>query len=81
LPESWTPPWPILKAGTSVSWADYSERADKTGRILDVKYYILLPSVTDIGSPLDDLQWIALLKSASAYEMYRKSQYRITPGG
>ncbi|MEA5447220.1 alpha-E domain-containing protein [Leptolyngbya sp. CCNP1308] len=57
------------------------ERADKTARILDVKYYILLPSVTDVGSPLDDLQWIALLKSASAYEMYRKRQYRITPQG
>ncbi|MBD2230913.1 alpha-E domain-containing protein [Phormidium tenue] len=57
------------------------ERADKTARILDVKYYILLPSVTDVGSPLDDLQWIALLKSASAYEMYRKCQYRITPRG
>ncbi|MGB6014895.1 MAG: alpha-E domain-containing protein [Nodosilinea sp.] len=57
------------------------ERADKTARILDVKYYILLPSVTDVGSPLDDLQWIALLKSASAYEMYRKCQYRITPKG
>lgn len=55
------------------------ERADKTARILDVKYYILLPSISDVGSPLDDLQWIALLKSASAYEMYRKSQYRITP--
>ena len=55
------------------------ERADKTARILDVKYYILLPSVSDVGSPLDDLQWIALLKSASAYEMYRKCQYRITP--
>ena len=55
------------------------ERADKTGRILDVKYYILLPAVTDVGSSLDDLQWIALLKSASAYEMYRKRQYRITP--
>lgn len=57
------------------------ERADKTARILDVKYYILLPSVTDVGSPLDDVQWIALLKSASAYEMYRKRQYRITPQG
>ena len=57
------------------------ERADKTGRILDVKYYILLPAITDVGSSLDDLQWIALLKSASAYEMYRKRQYRITPRG
>jgi uncharacterized alpha-E superfamily protein len=55
------------------------ERADKTARILDVKYFILLPSIKDVGSTLDDLQWIALLKSASAYEMYRKCQHRITP--
>ncbi|MEM6425841.1 MAG: alpha-E domain-containing protein [Cyanobacteria bacterium P01_H01_bin.119] len=55
------------------------ERAEKTARILDVKYFILLPSVKDVGSPLDDLQWIALLKSASAYEMYRKCEYRIEP--
>ncbi|WP_250124137.1 alpha-E domain-containing protein [Chroococcidiopsis sp. CCMEE 29] len=56
------------------------ERADKTTRILDVKYFILLPSVKDVGTPLDELQWIALLKSTSAYEMYRKcSQHRITP--
>jgi uncharacterized alpha-E superfamily protein len=57
------------------------ERADKTARILDVKYYILLPSVKDVGTPLDELQWIALLKSASAYEMYRKRQRRISPRG
>ncbi len=57
------------------------ERADKTARILDVKYYILLPSVKDVGTPVDELQWIALLKSASAYEMYRKRQRRITPRG
>lgn len=55
------------------------ERADKTARILDVKYFILLPSAKDVGSVLDELQWIALLKSASAYEMYRKCQYRIDP--
>ncbi|MGG6296691.1 alpha-E domain-containing protein [Leptolyngbya sp. AN02str] len=55
------------------------ERADKTARILDVKYFILLPSVRDVGTPLDDLQWIALLKSASGYEMYRKRQHRISP--
>jgi uncharacterized alpha-E superfamily protein len=48
------------------------ERADKTARILDVKYFILLPSVRYVGSMLDDIQWMALLKSASAYEMYRK---------
>jgi uncharacterized alpha-E superfamily protein len=59
------------------------ERADKTSRILDVKYYILLPSVQDVGTTLDEIQWIALLKSTSAYEMYRKRQKRhqITPYG
>ncbi len=55
------------------------ERADKTARILDVKYFLLLPSAQWIGTPLDQIQWIALLKSASAYEMYRKYQHRITP--
>lgn len=55
------------------------ERADKTARILDVKYFILLPSPTDVGTALDELQWIALLKSASGYEMYRKCQRRIAP--
>lgn len=50
----------------------YIERADKTARILDMKYYYLLPKVQDVNSPLDLLQWSALLKSASAYEMYRK---------
>jgi uncharacterized alpha-E superfamily protein len=55
------------------------ERADKTTRILDVKYFFLLPSVEWIGTPLDQIQWISLLKSTSAYEMYRKCQHRITP--
>jgi uncharacterized alpha-E superfamily protein len=58
------------------------ERADKTARILDVKYFMLLPSAEYVGSPIDELGWIALLRSASAYEMYRKrSQHRITPAG
>lgn len=61
----------------------FLERADKTSRILDVKYYVLLPSATDVGTLLDELGWMALLKSASAYEMYRKrsKQHRITPAG
>jgi uncharacterized alpha-E superfamily protein len=57
------------------------QRADKTARILDVKYYYLLPSAEWVGTPLDQVQWIALLRSASAYEMYRKCQRRITPNG
>jgi uncharacterized alpha-E superfamily protein len=55
------------------------ERADKTARILDVKYFYLLPSAQWVGTPLDQIQWMALLKSASAYEMYRKCQHRIIP--
>ncbi|MEQ9619814.1 MAG: alpha-E domain-containing protein [Deltaproteobacteria bacterium] len=55
------------------------ERADKTSRILDVKYFILLPRVEDVGSPIDNIEWAALLKSASAFEMYRKKYRKIDP--
>jgi uncharacterized alpha-E superfamily protein len=55
------------------------ERADKTSRLLDVKYFLLLPTVTDVGTPIDDSQWTAVLKSASAFEMYRKRYGRIAP--
>lgn len=55
------------------------ERADKTSRILDVKYFILLPDVTTIGSTLDVLQWSALLESTSALHTYRKRFGRIVP--
>ncbi len=48
------------------------ERADKITRILDVKYFLLLPSVGYVNTPLDDIQWAALLKSASAFEPYRR---------
>jgi len=55
------------------------ERADKTARILDVKYFILLPKVEDVGTPYDDILWTALLKSASASEMFRKKHSYIHP--
>lgn len=55
------------------------ERADKTTRLLDVKYFILLPSVDYVGSPYDNILWAALLRSASAFEMYRKQYGRIAP--
>ena len=55
------------------------ERADKTSRILDVKYFLLLPTAADVGTTSDDIQWTAVLRSASAFEMYRKSHGRIAP--
>lgn len=57
----------------------YIERADKTSRILDVKYFLLLPKAEDVGTPLDDLQWSAVLRSVSGFEMYRKRHHGITP--
>ena len=55
------------------------ERADKTSRILDVKYFLLLPQVEYVGTTYDNIQWAAVLKSASALEMYRKRFHRISP--
>jgi uncharacterized alpha-E superfamily protein len=55
------------------------ERADKTSRIVDVKYFLLLPTVADVGTTSDDIQWAAVLRSASAFEMYRKRFGRISP--
>jgi uncharacterized alpha-E superfamily protein len=66
-------PWQFIRLGSSL------ERADKTTRLLDVKYFILLPSVRDVGTPYDDIQWSAVLKSVSGFEMYRKRHGRITP--
>jgi uncharacterized alpha-E superfamily protein len=57
------------------------ERADKTSRLLDVKYFLLLRSAADVGTPFDDIQWAAVLRSASAFEMYRKRIGRISPEG
>ena len=44
----------------------FTERADNTARLLDVKYYILLPSATAVGSSLDNIQWQNILRSVSA---------------
>jgi len=49
----------------------YVERADNTARILDVKYYVLLPSVSWVGSTLDNSQWESILRSVSAHRSYR----------
>ncbi len=55
------------------------ERADQTSRIVDVKYYFVLPTIEYVGMPYDNLHWAALLKSATAFEMYRKRYQRIAP--
>lgn len=44
----------------------FLERADNTARILDVKYYVLLPSASFVGSSMDNAQWENILRSVSA---------------
>jgi uncharacterized alpha-E superfamily protein len=57
----------------------FLERADNTARILDVKYYVLLPSTNMIGTGVDNAQWESILRSVSAHRSYRwvyKDSYR-----
>jgi uncharacterized alpha-E superfamily protein len=49
----------------------FIERADNTARILDVKYYVLLPSVAWVGSQIDNAQWDTLLRSVAGDRAYR----------
>ena len=50
---------------------NFVERADNTARILDMKYYVLLPSATLLGSDIDIQQWTLILRAASAHRSYR----------
>jgi uncharacterized alpha-E superfamily protein len=55
----------------------FVERADQTTRLIDIKYHMLLPEVSDVGSPIDIVQWNVLLRSAAAHHAY----LRAVPGG
>lgn len=60
----------------------FLERADNTARILDVKYYVLLPSISQIGSSLDNVQWETILRSVAGQRSYRwLNGTDITPRG
>lgn len=62
--------WEFIRFGKML------ERADKTTRILDVKYHVLLPRATDVGGAIDTAQWQAVLRSASALDAYRHHHVR-----
>lgn len=49
----------------------FIERMDNTARIIDVKYYSLLPSPSFVGSRLDNIQWETILRSVSAHRSFR----------
>ncbi len=46
------------------------ERGDNTARLLDVKYFVLLPGVEFVGSGLDNYQWTTLLRALSAHRAF-----------
>jgi len=48
------------------------ERADQTTRLVDVKYQVLLPSPSDVGSPVDEAQWNTVLRSAAGFHAFRR---------
>ncbi|WP_246018368.1 alpha-E domain-containing protein [Pelagibacterium montanilacus] len=57
----------------------FIERADNTARILDVKYYVLLPQSSEVGGDVDIQQWTMILRAASAHRAYRhlyRDRYR-----
>lgn len=63
--------WYFYQLGKSL------ERADQTTRVLDIKYHLLLPKPSDVGSPPDQSQWNALLRSLAGYHAFR----RVKPSG
>lgn len=56
--------WDFLNIGFNL------ERADSTARLLDVKYFVLLPGVEFVGSGLDNYQWTTLLRALSAHRAF-----------
>ncbi|MBU2957324.1 alpha-E domain-containing protein [Paracoccus sp. 1_MG-2023] len=56
--------WHFMNLGYSL------ERADATARLLDVKYFVLLPRIEFVGSGLDSYQWQVILRALSAHRAY-----------
>ena len=48
----------------------YLERGDNTARLMDVKYYVLLPRVDFVGSGLDNYQWSTLLRAMGSQRAF-----------
>jgi uncharacterized alpha-E superfamily protein len=55
----------FMRLGSSI------ERGDNTARLLDVKYYLLLPPGEEVGGTLDRDQWSTILQIVSARTAYR----------
>jgi uncharacterized alpha-E superfamily protein len=49
----------------------FLERADYTARIIDVKYYVLLPTVAHVGSQDDNMQWEHILRATGGQASFK----------
>ncbi|MEM9717419.1 MAG: alpha-E domain-containing protein [Pseudomonadota bacterium] len=49
----------------------FVERMDSTARIIDVKYFALLPAPSFVGSRMDNVQWETILRSVSGHRSFR----------
>ncbi|WP_102223511.1 alpha-E domain-containing protein [Acidimangrovimonas sediminis] len=56
--------WDFLNLGYLI------ERADNTARLMDVKYYVLLPQIEYVGSGFDNYQWATLLRALSVHRAF-----------
>jgi uncharacterized alpha-E superfamily protein len=48
----------------------FVERGDNTARLIDVKYFVLLPTTDMVGGSIDSYQWTTLLRAVSAYRAF-----------
>lgn len=48
----------------------YLERGDNTARLLDIKYYVLLPTTDAVGGGVDTYHWTTLLRALSAFRAF-----------
>lgn len=56
----------------------HMERANQTSRLLDIKYRQLQEYDEADGSPVDDSQWNALLRSVARYQAFRRAHPQST---
>lgn len=63
---------PHAQSWQFIQVAKYLERVDMTCRVIDTKFDILRSLEGTMETPLNNLQWMAVLRSCSSIEAYRK---------
>ncbi|MCC5842366.1 MAG: alpha-E domain-containing protein [Opitutales bacterium] len=57
---------------TYLQLGKYLERADQTSRIMDLKYFMILPPGAEVGGEVDIAGWIAVLRSCSGLDAFHR---------